>query len=966
MTSSKENTQELQQQLDREVLQHRITNRIRQSLDLQEILTATVAEIRSFLATDRVMVYRFHPDSSGEVIAESIYQNRLPSLMGLNFPADDIPPEARERFVKQRVRSIVDVRSGTIGLSTLDNGADVAQSNPIYYRLLDSCHATYLTAMGVNSSLVVPILHQKKLWGLLVSHNVEPRRFSEEDLQLVQQVADQVSIAISQSTLLTLARERQHREATVNRIAALLHARPTIELQAALEATVEAMNAIGGRLYLSADEVYQRLGQNLPQPPLGQGGQSQRELFTSGTQPDTIAPGDITILEDHPLWREWMENVAAGNGDNGTVVAISDLYKSAAFVRLCSAFRNTPIRGLLVVPLFYRQKFLGTLSVFRAEMETERLWAGRFDTNLKQLMPRRSFEAWRELKKGQTQPWTTGEIQMAGAIGDHLAMAIEQYFLYKQVRQLNANLEQQVQQRTAELRKSLEQTRVLGQILEQIRSTLDKEGILQTIVREVRSLLYTDRVAIYQFAPDGGGVVTVEDRGPNWASSLGITAEEFSSDSLRFYASGQVRIMNHVAEEILTPCHRSLLESLQVKACLIVPIRYGQSPGVNLSPSPQTPLPQGESEEPHTLWGLLIVHHCGEPRGWQPLEIDFLQHLASQAAIAIQQAELYEQSKTTAQIATDKAKQLAAALEELQEAQTHLIQSEKMSALGQLVAGIAHEINNPVNFIYGNLLHASEYTDDLLALIKLYRNRYLQPSVEIQDKIDEIDFDFLIEDLPKMLASMKVGAERIRQIVLSLRNFSRIEQTEMKAVDIHDGIDSTLMILHHRLKAKPDRPAIQIVTKYGNLPLVECYAGQLNQVFMNVLSNAIDALEEFDRLRKTADIEAPPSQITIKTDLIESQSNAITPATNLMAPFVRIKISDNGPGIPPSVRDRIFEPFFTTKEIGKGTGMGLSISHQIVVEKHGGNFMCLSEPGQGTDFLIELPLNQSQVSPISE
>ena len=545
MTSSKENAQELQQQPDREVLQHRITNRIRQTLDLQEILTATVAEIRTFLGTDRVMVYRFHPDSSGEVIAESIYQNRLPSLIGLNFPADDIPPEARERFVKQRIRSIVDVRSGTIGLSPLDNYRDIAQSNPIYYRLLDSCHATYLTAMGVNSSLVVPILHQKKLWGLLVSHNVEPRNFSEEDLQLVQQVADQVSIAISQSTLLTLAWERQHREANVNRIAALLHARPTIELQAALEATVEAMSAIGGRLYLRGDEVVHTYN-SLIQDKISLG--AARELFICGTNLRAIAPGEVVILEEHPFWREWMENATRGNGDNGTVLAISDLYKVPAFVRLRSAFRGTPIRGLLVVPLFYRQKFLGTLSVFRAEMETERLWAGRFDTNLKQLMPRRSFEAWRELKKGQAQAWTAGEVQMAGAISDHLAMAIEQYFLYKQVRELNANLEQQVQQRTAELRKSLEQTRVLGQILEQIRSTLDKEGILQTIVRQVRSLLQTDRVAIYQFAPDGGGVVTVEDRGSNWPSSLGITAEELPSHSRRFYAIGQVRMMNLLAE----------------------------------------------------------------------------------------------------------------------------------------------------------------------------------------------------------------------------------------------------------------------------------------------------------------------------------------------------------------------------------------------------------------------------------
>jgi len=265
---------------------------------------------------------------------------------------------------------------------------------------------------------------------------------------------------------------------------------------------------------------------------------------------------------------------------------------------------------------------------------------------------------------------------------------------------------------------------------------------------------------------------------------------------------------------------------------------------------------------------------------------------------------------------------------ELKEAQTQLIQNEKMSSLGQMVAGIAHEINNLVNFIYGNLNHAQEYADDLLDLIQLYQNEYPNPQENIQIASEEMELEFIQEDLPKLLDSMKVGANRIRQIVLSLRNFSRLDEAEMKAVDLHEGIDSTLLLLNNRLKQ-----GIDVVKNYGDLPAVVCYPAQINQVFMNIISNATDAL--------LADKESSDQTVTISTEAASGQ--------------VVVKIRDNGPGIPEEIKGRLFDPFFTTKPIGQGTGLGLSISYQII-QKHQGAIAVNSALGQGSEFVITLPI----------
>ena len=283
-----------------------------------------------------------------------------------------------------------------------------------------------------------------------------------------------------------------------------------------------------------------------------------------------------------------------------------------------------------------------------------------------------------------------------------------------------------------------------------------------------------------------------------------------------------------------------------------------------------------------------------------------------------------------------QADDLNQALQNLRETQAQLIQTEKMSSLGQMVAGVAHEINNPVNFIYGNLSYVNEYTQNLLTLIEFYQQRYPNPDQELQDYMEAIELDFLGEDLPKMLSSMKMGTDRIRQIVLSLRNFSRLDEAAMKSVDIHEGIDSTLLILNSRLKQ-----GIEITKKYGDLPLVECYPAQLNQVFMNILSNAIDALLE--------QVEQPVKQIVIHTETVNLENNI---------PSVLVRICDNGPGVPPEIRAKLFEAFFTTKPVGKGTGLGLAICYQIV-EKHGGRIEVISQVGQGTEFAIALPIQHS-------
>ncbi|MEM9924163.1 MAG: ATP-binding sensor histidine kinase [Cyanobacteria bacterium P01_D01_bin.50] len=373
----------------------------------------------------------------------------------------------------------------------------------------------------------------------------------------------------------------------------------------------------------------------------------------------------------------------------------------------------------------------------------------------------------------------------------------------------------------------------------------------------------------------------------------------------------QPLVLNDATQEAISKEDSYILRS-QPKSVLCAPIFY-----------------QGK------FTGIVYLENNQATAAFTNSRLEILKLLTSQAAIAIENARLYAGEQ-------EKSQQLQESLETLQQTQAQLVQTEKISSLGQLVAGVAHEVNNPVGFIAGNLSIANQYIEDLLELLNLYQANLPSPPEEIEAFQEEIDLDYLIEDLPKMIASMELGTDRIRDIMQSLRNFSRTDSADKKAINVHEGIDTTLMILQHRFKAKAERPAIEVIKKYDDLPLFKCYSGQLNQAFMNLLANAIDAFDESNEGKTYREIQKNPNVITICTSADEDK--------------VTIRIADNGPGMTEEVRNKLFNAFFTTKSEGKGTGLGLSISYQIVTEKHGGNLYCISSPGNGAEFVIELPL----------
>ncbi len=480
--------------------------------------------------------------------------------------------------------------------------------------------------------------------------------------------------------------------------------------------------------------------------------------------------------------------------------------------------------------------------------------------------------------------WKPSEIEFVSQIAEQLGVALKQDVYLKQCQNQATQLAE-----AAERDKAMIRQRLLAATVDKIRRSLDIDTIFKTTTEAVRELLDVERVGIYQFDETLSGRFVADSIMHGWARTVSPTVTDDA---------------------------------------FLQPDEHGNYPRYETF----VPISAGESEK---LWGLLVASQNSQPRYWQPEEIALLAQVGGQLGVAIQQAELLKHTKK-------QTEELTQALRDLQYTQTQLIQGEKMASLGQLVAGVAHEINNPVNFIYGNAPLAIEQVEELVNLIRLYQAKFADPGEEILVEAKAVDIDFVVSDLPKLLISMQMGAQRIRDIVQSLRNFSRMDEAEVKAVDIHEGLDSTLLILKHRIQPSNNglESSIEVVKEYGDLPRVDCYAGQLNQVFMNLLSNAIDALEE----KVEQDPQFKP-QIRLRTEFVKD--------------WITIQIADNGAGIAEEIRSRLFDPFFTTKPIGKGTGLGLSISYQIVVEKHQGHLKCNSTPGKGTTFAIHIPLRQS-------
>ncbi|WP_413199502.1 GAF domain-containing protein [Nostoc piscinale] len=809
--------------------------KIRQSLDLDSIFHTSTVEIRQLLNADRVAIYRFNHDWSGEFVFESVAEGWI-SLID----EQSNQPKLKENVSECSVKDLAETPVMDTYLQDTEGGM-FARSEvyriccDIYDYGFTDCYIKVLESYQARAYVIIAIYHGQKLWGLLaVYQNSDRRDWQEDEVYLLTQVSTQLGVALQQAEFL---QQMQLQAAELSKAA---------ERQRALANTVEKI-----RQSLDIDAIFKTTTQEV------------RRLL------------DVERVAIYRFYPDWSgEFVADSIVDGWTPVVKPQPVTERVLLKETQAGKYP--RHEVFVPISQGEKLWGLLVAYQ---------------------------------NSHPRYWQDEEINLLAQVGIQLGVALQQAEALKQV-QLQA---EQLAKAAERERKAAQREKALATTVEKIRQSLDLNTIFVTSTKEVQRLLEVDQVTIYRFRPDWSGEFVAESAAPGWASVrklLSVIANDYLQTTQGGdFAKGHTLVVRDIYNNQEAHKYISLSQLMEARSYMIVPIFQGDK-----------------------LWGLLAAYHNTAARNWKEDEIDLLVQIGNQLGVGLQQAELLEQTQR-------QKEELRQTLQELQQTQSQLIQSEKMAGLGQLVAGIAHEINNPISFIFGNISYLHDYTEDLLTLLGMYQKHYPRAKAEIREFGEKIDVDFITNDLPKMLNSMTMGADRISQLVLSLRTFARLDEAEKKPVDLHEGIESTLLILQHRLQANENSSGIEIIKEYSELPRVVCYAAQMNQVFMNILNNAIDALE--DAVTNGKLIDKP--KIWIRTKVIEENT-------------IQIKIADNGCGIPHNLRSRIFEPFFTTKQPGQGTGLGLSISYQIIVDKHGGNIKCVSPPGKGCEMLIEIPL----------
>ncbi|OYD99251.1 ATPase [Nostoc sp. 'Peltigera membranacea cyanobiont' 213] len=818
--------------------------KIRQFLDLESIFHTTTGELRQLLNADRVAIYRFNPDWSGEFVFESVAEGWV-SLIDRQSQR----PELKENVSECSAKDLANPPVADTYLQDTEGGifsqCEVYRiCNDIYNSGFSDCYIKVLEIYQARAYAIVAIYHGQKLWGLLAAYqNAGTRDWQKDEVYLLTQVGTQLGVALQQAEFI---QQMQIQAADISKAA---------ERQRALAHTVEKI-----RQSLEIETIFKTTTQEV------------RRL---------LEVERVAIYRFYPDWSG--EFVADSIVDGWTPIVKPQPVTERVVVQGKQAGKYA--RNEVFVPISQGEKLWGLLVAYQ---------------------------------NSQPRYWQDEEINLLAQVGVQLGVALQQAESLKQM-QVQA---QKLAKAAERERKAAQREKALAATVEKIRQSLDIDTIFATSTEEVRRLLEVERVTIYRFRADWSGEFVAESLAQSLTpvkeiiAAMSTTGYSYASNYLQEtqdgdFANNKTLVIKDIYSTDYSIPYIALIELMEARAYIIVPIFQGDN-----------------------LWGLLAAYQNIKPRDWQEDEIDLLMQIGTQLGVGLQQAELLEQTQV-------QKEEITQTLKELQDTQSQLIQSEKMAGLGQLVAGIAHEINNPISFIYGNMTYVKEHTENLFKLLRLYQKQYPKTTEEIKKQVAALDLDFINDDLPKILASMKMGAERISQLVLSLRIFSRLDETGIKPVDLHEGINSTLLILQHRLQSQTNSFAIEVVKQYGELPPVVCYAAQMNQVFMNIINNAIDALENSAISGKK--IDTP--KIWIRTEVIEENT-------------ILIWIADNGCGIPEIVRSRIFEPFFTTKQPGQGTGLGLSISYQIIVEKHGGNIKCVSEPGNGCEFWIEIPMKR--------
>ncbi|MEH2372121.1 GAF domain-containing sensor histidine kinase [Nostoc sp.] len=890
--------------------------RIRESLDIETIFKITVTEVRKLLKTDRVGVFRFYPELGWE--GEFIYEDvgaEWGSALAEKVHDHCFAAQFAELYQQGRIKAIAD----------------------IYQASISDCHIQMLERFQVRANITTPLMKGKDLWGLLCIHQCSsPREWEASEIEFVQLIAEHLGVALQQADYLEqvklqsaqLAQAKAREKAaqwqktiaiTIEKIRQFLDLESifrtsTVELRQMLNADRVAIYRFnpdwsGEFVFESVAEGWISLmEQQLQRPEL-------KENVSECSAKDLAKP---------PLTDTYLQDTEGGSFSRCEVYRVcNDIYSagfSDCYIKILEIYQA---RAYVIIAIYHGQTLWGMLAVYQ---------------------------------NARSRDWEKDEVYFLTQVSTQLGVALQQAESLKQV-QVQA---QKLAKAAERERKAAEREKALAATVEKIRQSLDIDTIFATSTEEVRRLLEVDRVTIYRFGADWSGEFVAESLAPGWTpvkeiiSAMSTTVTELAcpepasyhfpagrardveasyaqrlvekgrsagyagaddylqKNQVRDFANGKTLVIKDIYSTDYSIPYIALIELMEARAYMIVPIFQGEK-----------------------LWGLLAAYQNIKPRDWQEDEVDLLMQIGTQLGVGLQQAELLEQTQR-------QKEEITQTLKELQNTQSQLIQSEKMAGLGQLVAGVAHEINNPISFIYGNITYVTEHAENLLKLLCLYQKEYPKATGEIQKQAAALDLDFISDDLPKILTSMKMGADRISQLVLSLRSFSHLNEAGMKPVDLHEGIESTLLILQHRLQAQTNSFAIEVVKQYGDLPLVVCYAAQINQVFMNILNNAIDALQNSEKAGKTID----NPKIWIRTEVTKGNT-------------ILIWIANNGYEISEMMRSRIFEPFFTTKQPGKGTGLGLSISYQIIVEKHGGNIKCVSEPGNGCEFWIEIPMKRT-------